>query len=81
MNTTSVNQSYLHALGERLTAYPALSGALGATDEVQASAHADQTEQFPSDLAARAMAAARSPELDHLRQKRMMVRIAGEITP
>jgi hypothetical protein len=81
MNAASVNQSYLHALGERITAHLALSGALTVATEGPALTQAEQTEQVPAVSPARAMAAAGTPELDHLRQKRKMGRITGEMTP
>lgn len=81
MNATSVNQRYLHALGERLVVNPALSGGHATTDATPTPGRSDQGKQSDTLSSAQVMTVVETPELDHLRQKRMSRRFIGEIAP
>lgn len=78
-NVTAVNQRYLHAIAERITATPGLSG-LQASSPAEPTL-ADRTSRSATRREEQGTSADLTPELDHLRRRAIIGRFTGDGAP
>ena len=82
MNTVSVNQRYLHAIGERLSESPRQTGFQASPlVTMPPSSTAEGFQHSGPDRPSQVMNATNTPELDHLRKKAVVGRYVGDVAP